>query len=116
MHYELIQIPLEVFIKIAYFVDNVNTLRSLRQVCKSAKKACEHVKTLKLYQFQRLYIVGDGNNWKIFDNETLAKDFLTYVLQVGNRQLLACDDIKHSCFSVQRQDILSMDLKHRVYN
>jgi hypothetical protein len=49
-------LPFEVFLQIAFYVDDVATFRSLREVCHAAKRACEHLKPWKKDQFSLLYI------------------------------------------------------------
>ena len=106
----------EVFLRIGYFVDNVETFRALRGVCHQAKRACEHLKTLKQYQFTMLYLEYDGwNSWSIHNASDLAngkelnlpwpitRDANNYgVLAVcrGNTLNRACG------FLMKRQDIL----------
>lgn len=61
-------LPFEVFLRIGYHVDDLETLRALRAICRSAWRACEHLKPLKQYQFTPLYLEFDGwDRWSVHD-------------------------------------------------
>lgn len=101
---ELKQIPFEVFLKIAYYVDDVQTLRNLRQVSRSAKRALDHIKPLKMYQLTKLFVVIDNDSCKVYDNEIEARDVVDRI-KYGPNLLLDTPD--PSVIQVLRKDILN---------
>lgn len=72
-----------VFLRIAYLLKEPKDFISLSLVCRSARKACQHMFELKKWQFDRLFFAYDGESWKIFQNHHDAEEFAKMRLMRG---------------------------------
>ena len=104
-------VPFEVFMKIAYFIDDGNTYQQFSLVCKRANKGCMHVKSLKQWQWTKLFVVVGKGQCNVYDSEETAK---SVVEDKKHRPELAIatQEAQITCFSTQRQTLLDTCTKY----
>jgi hypothetical protein len=71
------------FLKIAYLTETPRDFLALSLVCREARRACEHLKEFKQWQFERLFVAYDGDRWKLFQDESAARDWSLLRMQRG---------------------------------
>lgn len=101
----MISVPREVFLHIAYHVQDVQTFRALRGTCRASKWACEQLKEVKQEMWKRVYIflAHYPRRWEVFEDYKTARSTQQQLMEAGQ-----CDkDNLGSIFSIQKQDLLN---------
>lgn len=71
------------FLLIGRLLEEPRDFLALSQVCREARRACEHLKEFKKWQFERLFVAYDGDSWKLFQDEREARDWSLLGMQRG---------------------------------